>query len=215
MAYFSVMTSWEVSRHPEWDMMYAAGLTVREIADLCHANVATVHLHFRVREKYTPGVHEIHAVALGKRDPDRPSTRWRQRLSEVLTFQEAHHRLPDSRAEEEEERFLARWLATQRNAYRKGRLSAAKVILLDGVKRWQVNLSQRRRDEHWRTMLEAVRIFVVSTGHMPRYRTYETEEERALGVWLHNQHQGRIENTLQPWRLAALNNAVPEWRSRA
>lgn len=64
-----------MSRHPEWDMMYAAGLTVREIADHCHCNVATIHLHLQVREKYTPGLHTTHAAALARRDPDPPLQR--------------------------------------------------------------------------------------------------------------------------------------------
>lgn len=42
--------------------MYRAGLTVREIADRCQQNVATVHLHLRVREKYQPGLHAAHEI---------------------------------------------------------------------------------------------------------------------------------------------------------
>lgn len=42
------MTDWDVSRHPKWGQMYAAGVTVSEIADWCHVNLATVHLHLRV-----------------------------------------------------------------------------------------------------------------------------------------------------------------------
>lgn len=61
------MVGWDVSRHPEWDMMYAAGLTVREIADRCHQNCSTIHLHFRVREKYEPGFHARHEAALKAR----------------------------------------------------------------------------------------------------------------------------------------------------
>lgn len=193
--------------------MYSAGLTAREISVWCHANVATVHLHLRVREQYAPGLHETHAAALERRDPDRPSERWRQRLVEVLAFQEAHRSLPDSRAEGTE-RSLARWVAVQRNAYRQGRMSVAKVILLDRVEGWHVDVQQQRRDEHWRTMLEAVSVFVDSTGRMPRYKTYATEQERALGVWLHRQHQRRSENALASWRLTALNDVVPQWRSR-
>lgn len=208
------MTGWDVSRHPEWDMMYAAGLTVREIADRCHANVATIHLHLRVREKYAPGLHATHAEALAGRDPDRPSTRWRQRLTEVLAFQETHQRMPSSTGEGME-RSLAQWVALQRNAYRKGGMSAAKVVLLDQLDGWTVDVPQQRRDEHWRAMLDALRIFVASTGQMPRYKTYATEHEHRLGVWLHHQHQARAESTLTSWRLTALKEAVPGWRSRS
>lgn len=57
--------------------------TVREIADHCHLGVATVHAHFQVRKKYEPGTRERHEVALASRDPDRPTVRWRKRLSEA------------------------------------------------------------------------------------------------------------------------------------
>ena len=207
------MTGWDISRHPEWDMMYAAGLTVREIADRCHANVATVHMHLRVREKYAPGLHATHAAALAERDPDRPSTRWRQRLTEVLAFQETYHRLPSNTAEGVE-CLLAQWVALQRNAYRKGGMSAAKMVLLDQLDGWKVDVQQQRRDEHWRNMLNAVAAFVSSTGQMPRYKTYASEHEHRLGVWLHRQHQARTENTLLSWRQAALDELVPAWRSR-
>lgn len=208
------MTGWDVSRHPEWDMMYAAGLTVREIAHWCHANVATVHLHLRVREKYAPGLHATHTAALADRDPDRPSTRWRQRLNDVLAFQETHQRLPSSTAEAAEGS-LGQWVALQRNAYQQGGMSAAKVVLLDQLDGWTVDAPQQRRDEHWRTMLDALSIFVASTGQMPRYKTYATEHEHTLGVWLHTQHQRRAEGTLQAWRLEALNAASPSWHSRS
>lgn len=195
-------------------MMYAAGLTVREIADRCHANVATIHLHLRVREKHVPGLHATHAEALADRDPDRPSTRWRQRLTEVLAFQGTHQRLPSSTAEEVEFS-LAQWVALQRNAYHKGGMSAAKIVLLDQLEGWTVDVPQQRRDEHWKGMLNAVSAYVASTGQLPRYKTYATEHEHRLGVWLHLQHQARTENTLLSWRLAALNEAAPGWRSRS
>ena len=193
------MTGWDVSRHPEWDMMYAAGLTVREIADRCHANVATIHLHLRIREKYAPRLHATHAAALAARHPDRPSTRWRQRLTAVLVFQEAQQRLPSTTAGGFESS-LARWVALQRNAYHKGSMPAAKVVLLDQLEGWKVDVPQQRRDEHWEGMLNAVRAYVTSTGQPPCYKTYDTENEHRLGVWLHHQHQARTENVLPAWR---------------
>lgn len=195
-------------------MMYAAGLTVREIADRCHREVATIRLHLRVREKYDPGLHATHAIALASRDPDRPSTHWRQRLRDVLEFRAVNNRLPSNSAENVE-RSLARWVAVQRNSYKKGQMSPAKVILLDQLEGWEVNPQQQRRDEDWRAALSAFSAFVASSGEMPRYKNYATEHEHSLGVWLHVQHQRRVENNLQLWRLNALNAAVPFWRSRS
>ncbi|MFJ2618911.1 hypothetical protein [Glutamicibacter sp. NPDC087344] len=80
---------------------------------------------------------------------------------------------------------------------------------------WKVNVWQQSRDEHRYAILDAVRVFVVSTGQMPHYKTFASVHEHRLGVWLHHQHQARTENTLESWRLAALNDAVPGWHRRS
>lgn len=208
------MAGGKVSRHPEWDMMYAAGLTVREISDRCRQNVATVSLHLRVREKYSPGLRATHEAALAARGPDRPSTLWRKRLAEALAFQETYQRLPRTDGDGAE-RSLALWVADQRLSYMKGRMSVPKIVLLDDLLDWHIDVHQQVLDQKWRHQLAAVKEFVDATGRWPRYRKFESEHERVLGVWLHNQHQRRAENTIQPWRLKALNETLPSWHSYA
>ncbi|MGP7815027.1 Helicase associated domain protein [Glutamicibacter soli] len=193
-------------------MMYAAGLTAREIADLCHQSVATVHVHLRVREKYTPGFKATHQAALNERDPDRPSARWRTRLNEVISFQATHDQLP-SRDGDEHEKALFRWVAVQRRAYETGRISKTKVELLKDLAGWTVNIHQNELDELWKTNLANLQDFISEFETMPRYKNFTTEHEHTLGVWLHCQHQRRAEQRLIQWRLDALDEAVPGWRS--
>lgn len=193
-------------------MMYLAGLTAREIADRCHQNIATVHLHLRVREKYAPGFHAAHAAALASRDPDRPSIKWRQRLQQALEFQATHDRLPRS-GENSVEQSLYKWIADQRGAYRKGQMSVAKIVLLDDLRDWTDDTKQLKLDEKWRVQLAQLSDFVAATGRLPRYKKYSSEQERVLGVWLHTQHQRRAEDRLLPWRKAALDAAFPRWQS--
>jgi len=185
------MVGWDVSRHPEWDMMYKAGLTVREIADRCHQNVATVHLHLQVREKYQPGLRAAHESALNDRDPDRPSTKWRKCLEEVIHFQLDHGRLPRNEGG-----------------------SQAKEVLLDSLTNWSIDTHQQELDDRWRQKLLDLEDFVYEFGTMPRYKNFSTEREHTLGVWLHNQHQRRAEQKLDEWRLEAINVAIPGWTSR-
>jgi len=59
--------------------MHLAGLTAREIADLCHRGAATVHYHLQRREHYEPGFRGKHEAALAVRGKNRPSTIWRRR----------------------------------------------------------------------------------------------------------------------------------------
>lgn len=68
---------WETSRHPEWEIMYGAGLTVREIAERVGHARSTVHRHLQVREFYIPGLRATHEEALAKRPPG-----WQQRAKQ-------------------------------------------------------------------------------------------------------------------------------------
>ncbi|MFJ2145393.1 helicase associated domain-containing protein [Glutamicibacter sp. NPDC087831] len=144
---------------------------------------------------------------------NRPSTAWRRRANEAIAFQTEHGRLPGSSGGPAE-RSLYTWIAEQRRLFEKGLLPASKVFLLEAIEGWEVNLRQREINETWRGNLAAVVEFHVLYGRLPRYRTYLSEPERSIGVWLHNQHQRRSKDKLLSWRLEALNEALPGWRSR-
>lgn len=208
------MVGWEVSRHPEWDMMYTAGLTVREIADRCNHKRNTVHLHLQVREHYEPGLRTAHEKALAARDPDRPTTGWRRRLKEAQDFLATHGRLPRYDGDTVE-RSLHVWVGEQRRAYHRGQLSTPKIVLLgNALSGWNIATRQLELDQHWQTRLNQLLDYIKATSQIPRYRKYETENEHKLGVWLHAQHQERLKNTLNPWRLKALNDSIVNWHSR-
>lgn len=207
------MTSWVVSRHPEWDLMYAAGLTVREISEHCHHGVATIHAHFKARERYEPGTRERHEAALAARSADRPTVRWQARLDEALEFLADNGRFPRFSANHAEASLCA-WLSSQRRAYQIGELSAVKIRLLDQLGAWRVHEHQEHLDAMWTARLEELVNFVREYDAMPRYKRPTSEVERVLGVWLHGQHQRRAEGRLRPEREAALDAVVPGWHSK-
>ena len=109
------MAGWDVSRHPEWDLMYEAGLTVREIADRCNQKHNTVHRHLQVREQYQPGLRASHDAAFAARDPGSPTTGWRRRLKEAQDFLAAHSRLPHHDGDPAE-KSLHTWISEQQRA---------------------------------------------------------------------------------------------------
>lgn len=207
------MAGWEVSRHPEWDMMYAVGLTVREIADRCHQNVATIHAHFQSRERYEPGTRATHEAALAARGVDRPTISWRKLLAEVLEFQKTHGRLPSHDGDNTERR-LHRWVLKQRRAHRNKSMSTPKIVLLEDLTGWNIDAHQQELDETWRARLTSLINFTAANHQIPRYKNHSTEAERVLGVWLHIQHQKRAEGTMIPWRLEMMDAAFPHWQSR-
>lgn len=208
------MVGWDVSRHPEWDMMFTAGLTAREIADRCKQNIATVHLHLKNREKYDHNFFAKHTAALEDRGPHRITTQWRRRVKEAQEFHAAHGRLPRSTGKPAE-RSLAEWIGEQRRLFEREELPQAKIVLLEPLPDWHINARTREHEMRWRNKLALFVDFVAAEQRMPRYRTYATEEEHVLGVWLHNQHQRRTENQLELWKLEALQEVAPDWRSRA
>ena len=194
-------------------MMYAAGLTVQEIADRCGRPRSTVQRHLQVREEYEPGLRATHQAAYEKRVPAWASLQWHQSLADVKTFLTTHGRLP-IRDDTGPGRTLHMWLKQQRTARTKGTLAPEKEEALSSLGDWATPDHQKTREDHWRAQLARLASYIDEHGEIPRWHRHETETERALGVWLHIQHQNRLEGTLPQWRLQAIEHAIPGWRSR-
>ncbi|MEO9246481.1 helicase associated domain-containing protein [Citricoccus nitrophenolicus] len=121
-------------RHPEWVMMYRAGITPRRIAELNGVPLR------RVRD-YLNRVHRNHPELLAGRlvlhdqprpDPNHradPDARWRAGLERYLAFATDHGRRPTTG--DPAEFPLAHWLTTQRSLDRQGRLAERRVEILN------------------------------------------------------------------------------------
>lgn len=207
------MVGWDVSRHPEWDMMYEAGLTIREISNWCHQNYSTVHLHLQVREKYSPGLRERHEKALDERGPNLPTTKWRNRLTEAVNFYRQNSRLPTA-SQEPVEQALFIWVCHQRRLFERGEMPLSKRVLLEELPGWDQNARQLQLDQMWISRLHEFQDFIYAYGRMPRYRNHSSELERRLGVWIHNQLQRKSQGNLADWRIEALDKVESGWKSR-
>lgn len=196
--------------------MYAAGLTVREIAEHCHRRDNTVRLHLQIRERHQPGLRAQHQTSLADRGPDRPTTGWRRRLTEAQSFHIERGRLP-SYDGEPDERSLHAWIAAQRRANNHGTLPIPKIVLMESLPGWNASPRQQQRrrqlNERWCLRLSQLQDYVAATGQIPRWKRHSSEHERILGVWLHTQTQARSEGSLPQWRLCALDTALPGWHS--
>lgn len=193
--------------------MFVAGLTAREIADLTNKNIATIHRHLKNREKYDSDFFDKHMVALEARGPNCITSKWRKRIQEAYDFHLRFGRLPRQTGDTIEDS-LALWLARQRRLYEKNALPMAKVVLLEPLPDWNVSPQRKARETNWWNKLSLVIDFLDKEGRLPKYKTYATEEEHVLGVWLHYQHQRRTENKLEPWKLKALDGATSGWHSQ-
>lgn len=194
--------------------MYAAGLTVREIAELCHRHDNTIRLHLQVRERHQPWLRAQHQTSLADRGPDRPTTGWRRRLKEAQSFHAERRRLPSFDGDPAE-RSLHAWIAAQRRANKRGSLPLSKIVLMESLPGWKASPRhrQRQQNERWHLRLSQLQDYVPATGQIPRWKRHASEHERILGVWLHTQTQARSEGSLLHWRQGALDAARPSWHS--
>lgn len=193
--------------------MYAAGLTVREIAEHCHAPRSTVQRHLQVREGMEPGTRATHEEAYALRPQNGTDELWLKHLQATREFIEATGRQPQTQSHRLEQT-LHRWLTQQRKARREGALTPSQVQALDWLGNWKTPPRQKTLDEQWQARLRELVSFVEGTGRLPRYRKYSTNLEHTLGVWLHAQTQRHAEGRLIPWREEQLNQAVAGWHSR-
>ena len=200
------------SLHPAWDRMYASGMTVQEIADFTGRARSTVHRHLQVRETVVEDLRVVHDAAQEARGPDWPNTRWQHAYKAAQDFYADQRRLPAAGGDEAE-RELAAWIRTQCTMHRTGHLPAIKVTLMGMLPGWDSTAPRTDLDDHWRQRLAELATFVAEAGHLPHYKRYASEQERILGVWLHTQNQRRSERRLLPWRLEALDAALPGWHS--
>lgn len=198
------------SAHPEWDLMYRKGLTVRQIADLCGAVGATVASHLRVSKKLDPGIYHDHVL---NRPGQKPGRIWLQRFSELKSFQQKYRKFPSKKSDDPEVVRLARWLTDQRAKLKAGTLSPAKRERLTEIAGWATSQRPSVDEERWQLRLQELQVFFHREGRWPRHRNSQSEHERMLGVWLHSRRQEASRGRLKGSSLKALNDAVPGWNT--
>jgi hypothetical protein len=201
------------SRHPEWDLMYRKGLTVKRIAELCHAAPQTVSQHIRVqRAKYV----EMDAEHLANRPPVRPnppSARWQANIDALAAFRKARGRYPTTGDPELVNRRLAHWLSRQRCSERAGLLAEDRRYLLTVLPGWLGNQRAEQEAARWLFRVEQLRAFHAETRRWPHFRDPSDEHERELGVWLHAQRQRFGRGQLLESENRLLDSLVPGWNA--
>lgn len=198
------------SNHEEWDRMYAAGVPVPRIAELTGSRIGTIHRHLEGRRTIDPDLVVARAAA-----PRGPSKVWRLHLAELRDFIATHGRYPTIHGTEDHELFLYRWLSDQRKAHLAQALGWAKAREMGILGDWITTDLEREWDRRWREQLGRVVEFVAEHGRLPRHPKATTETEHVLGIWLATQHHKTHHREILPWRLVAIDIAVPGWRKTA
>ncbi|WP_104086306.1 helicase associated domain-containing protein [Arthrobacter sp. GMC3] len=204
------MTQIADSNHEEWDRMYAAGFPVTRIAELTGSRTGVIQRHLKGRRTIDPDLAVQRAAA-----PRGPSKVWHRHLAEVRDFIATHGHYPTIHGLEDREVPLYRWLSEQRQAHLAQTLGWTKAREMGMLGDWITTDQERELDRRWREQFRKILEFVAEHDRLPRHPTATTEVEHVLGIWMATQHQKTHNREILPWRLDALNNALPGWRKTA
>ncbi|WP_461163598.1 helicase associated domain-containing protein [Arthrobacter sp. R4-81] len=207
------MTGVSGSLHPEWDLMYRQGLTVKQIAELCGVVRGTVDRHIHIQKQRDPSLRTAHDRNLPASKTHPIGKVWQANLEGVKEFRDKHGRYPTSKNPDHVARRLARWLTDQRARLKAGTLSQAKQDLMAGLPDWAANQRPRIDAERWEQRLGQLRTFRVENQRWPRHRASASEHERVLGVWLHSRRQEAIRDAMPKDQRTALDREIPGWNT--
>lgn len=132
---------------------------------------------------------------------------WLRTALAVVDFRTDSGRLPSTGATDDDaERSLARWLRTQRELDRAGRLVDRRRAWLDErVPGWRNPL-----DDTWRIRAAAVARYRLESGRFPAANAAD-REARGLGMWLRTQRRALRDGKLLPHREEWLSRNLPNW----
>ena len=194
----------------EWVLMYRLGLSRKRIADLVGAEPATVGYHLVIARRRDPGLEAAHLAA---GTTCRPSPSSLARMDEITAWIEAKGRLPRERAENKEERSMARWLSDRRREAAQGTLHAAYGENLARLPGWDRNPRTALEEAKWHLRLAQLVDFREEGNDWPRHKKCDSEREHTLGVWIHSQRQKHRRGELEAEKVKRLDTAVPGWQA--
>lgn len=201
------------SKHPEWDLMYRKGLSVRQIADLCGAKLETVGRHLRLQRTRLPDMQVEHVANKPPAKLSPPRSSWLSNVKEISTLLRAEGKYPTASDPDPRRRRLGYWLSVQRRAHRDGKLTQTKLEALLWLPDWNENQRRSHDQKRWQDRLSELQTYKERHGRWSRCRGAGSEAERSLGVWLHAQRQKASRRELADPAMEALEAVVPGWNT--
>lgn len=206
----------------EWIRLYRSGITGAGVAQSCKVqDVLEVLKALTEAKRGDPALeaehatNRCHAVARQKSITlERAlSPAWRRRIAELTAFVAEHGRMPRQRGGDDAETSIGRWLHSQRSKVAKGILRPQERAALDAVGPWDSRLREIREEARFPGRLQAVIDFKARYRRLPSYRNWVSEDESAMGVWLHTLRQAAAGGRLPLMMKTALDRSLPGWDS--
>ena len=130
--------------------------------------------------------------------------KWEKNLAGFLSFFQAHGRAPSKQSGDECERFLSLWGMTQRGLFRKGKMPADRVDILNAASFFDLQTNQQA----WGRHLADVCAFAEQHQRLPS-SSVDVVEEKKLGLWWQAQIGIYKKGKLSETRLAKLAASPP------
>lgn len=192
--------------------MYRQGLTTTKIAATAGAAPNTVRYHVAIAAAADPSIRDEHRSAARTPRSTRITPAGLQNLSDTLALYRAEGRLPSSKSASARERALATWFVNRRKDHDRGTLSPVYGDGLQEIPGWEQRTRKDKDEARWNLRLQELTAHMAAGNDWPRHKRTDTEEERALGMWLHIQRMKYRRNELNQDKEEQLNMLLPGWR---
>ena len=192
--------------------MYRQGLTTTKIAATAGAAQSTVRFHLAIAAAAEPSIRDEHRHATLTPRLTRITPAGLQNLHDTLALYRAEGRLPSSKSASARERALATWLVNRRQDHDRGTLSPVYGDGLQAIPGWEQRARKDNDEARWNHRLIELTAYMAGGNDWPRHKRTDTEEERALGMWLHIQRMKYRRNQLAQGKEEQLNTLLPGWR---
>jgi DNA-binding transcriptional ArsR family regulator len=197
---------------PDWVLLYRAGLSRKQIAELTGAPPSTVSYHLASAKAADPALKAAHAAAAGKSTMQVPRPGLK-RMDQVIAMVQATGRYPLPTADAAWERKLAGWLRRRRRDANMGILDPAVRDGLAVLPDWHCRPGHLEGEALWQDRLKTLIAYRAAGHDWPRRKRAETDVERELGEWLNAQRFKLGRGTLSTEKAVALDTALPGWRA--
>lgn len=117
---------------------------------------------------------------------------WQENYENVDTFVKVNNKLPSHGSKNKEENVLGIWCNTQRQNYKKEKLSKERIDQLQRIPEWKWDVLK----EKWDINYENLNKFVKQNNRFPSERS-EIKEEKVLGSWYRHRLNDYIESNLK------------------
>jgi len=117
---------------------------------------------------------------------------WEENLQQVMAYKKKESKFPPR-----SQGSLGTWCDTQRQNYKKGKLSSERIAALESIEGWYWEIDM---DEFWEENRQKIIAYVEQEGEIPSF------SQGPLGRWCKTQRQNYKKGKLSPERIAALES---------